>query len=371
MIEGESLDHAQGSRHSPDDLPRSPTGRIPQWVIDEAAGRAPDPSEVWRAGPSVLGGNVRRPASRGAGVRRSRVLRRRRRAAIDQPYAGRTPRGSGLAAILVVVLVTALWVVQAGGPSRALVALGVTRPTGTGLPDPAAPAVDGGQLPASPTPGREESSSPLGQPAQLVATSTSYGYEQLQADGVTPVAYDPCRPIHYVTRPDGAPADGPQLVADAVAQISLATGLQFIDDGPTEEAPSETRALFQPELYGDRWVPVLVSWSTPDEAPRLQDDVVGFGGSAYVSRDGSPAFYVTGQVTLDAAKLSDTLAEPNGTATARAVVMHELSHVVGLSHVDDTAQVMYPQARRSVTELGAGDLTGLATLGRGACAPDL
>ena len=34
----------------PDDLPRSPTGRVPQWVIDEAAGRdtAPQP---WRAEP--------------------------------------------------------------------------------------------------------------------------------------------------------------------------------------------------------------------------------------------------------------------------------------------------------------------------------
>ncbi|NKY40670.1 hypothetical protein HGA02_14395, partial [Cellulomonas septica] len=33
---------------SPDDLPRSPTGRIPQWVVDEAAGRAVAPSP-WRS----------------------------------------------------------------------------------------------------------------------------------------------------------------------------------------------------------------------------------------------------------------------------------------------------------------------------------
>lgn len=30
-----------------DDLPRSPTGRVPKWVIDEAAGRRVDP-EPWR-----------------------------------------------------------------------------------------------------------------------------------------------------------------------------------------------------------------------------------------------------------------------------------------------------------------------------------
>ena len=33
---------------SPDDLPRAPSGRIPQWVIDEAAGTPPEPTE-WRA----------------------------------------------------------------------------------------------------------------------------------------------------------------------------------------------------------------------------------------------------------------------------------------------------------------------------------
>lgn len=38
----------------PDDLPRSPTGRVPQWVLDEAAGRRV-PENPWRAGPGGLG----------------------------------------------------------------------------------------------------------------------------------------------------------------------------------------------------------------------------------------------------------------------------------------------------------------------------
>ncbi len=36
-----------------DDLPRSPTGRVPKWVIDEAAGRQVDP-DPWRAPGSPL-----------------------------------------------------------------------------------------------------------------------------------------------------------------------------------------------------------------------------------------------------------------------------------------------------------------------------
>ena len=46
-------------------------------------------------------------------------------------------------------------------------------------------------------------------------------------------------------------------------------------------------------------------------------------------------------------------------------------HAVGLAHVDDDRELMYPEARRTVTEFAAGDLTGLAALGRGPCVPEL
>ena len=43
----------------PDDLPRSPTGRVPKWVIDEAAGRETTP-QPWRAQPEGRGPRRRR-----------------------------------------------------------------------------------------------------------------------------------------------------------------------------------------------------------------------------------------------------------------------------------------------------------------------
>lgn len=49
-----------------DDLPRSPTGRVPKWVIEEAAGRRVDP-EPWRP-----------PGSPQQDLPRSRAVRRRR-----------------------------------------------------------------------------------------------------------------------------------------------------------------------------------------------------------------------------------------------------------------------------------------------------
>ncbi len=47
----------------PDDLPRSPTGRIPKWVIEEAAGIEIDP-EPWRAPGSPLRDLHRAPGKR-------------------------------------------------------------------------------------------------------------------------------------------------------------------------------------------------------------------------------------------------------------------------------------------------------------------
>ncbi len=61
-----------------------------------------------------------------------------------------------------------------------------------------------------------------------------------------------------------------------------------------------------------------------------------------------------------------------GRASADAVILHEFGHLVGLDHVNDRAQVMYPRSGPgSPTAFQRGDLTGLAALGLGACQPDV
>jgi len=209
----------------------------------------------------------------------------------------------------------------------------------------------------------------------------------LQADGTTPVAYDPCRPIHYVTRPGGPPG-GDALIREAVAAVSTATGLRFVDDGATDEAPSDDRAPYQPERYGERWAPVLFTWSDPVESPLLgrvdpaapQADPAAYAGSAAVAFEVVPAgsaprppsgdadkVFVTGAVTLDAADLTTILEGPGGATLATAVIQHELGHLVGLGHVEDQTQLMNPTIVPAVTGFAGGDLEGLSTLGRGAC----
>ncbi|MBO9569662.1 MAG: matrixin family metalloprotease [Cellulomonas iranensis] len=223
---------------------------------------------------------------------------------------------------------------------------------------------------ARPPAGVEESRTPLSAPPLVPAGSGAYAFLQTQDDGSSPVAWSPCRPIHWVLRPSGAPDGGDALLAAAFADVAAATGLTFVADGPTDEAPADERDVYQPDRYGRRWAPVLVAWSDPGEHAALAGTVAGNAGGTSVTADGY-AVYVSGQLVLDAPQIADLLTSPNGSAVARAVVTHELAHVVGLAHVDDPGQLMHPTADVRQVALGPGDREGLALLGAGRCAPHL
>ncbi len=237
-------------------------------------------------------------------------------------------------------------------------------------------AVSGGAAPtdrAFPPPGVGASSTPIGTPAGLSVDDPRYSFTGLQDDGITPIAYDPCRPIHYVVRPDNAPPDGAALIRASFDRVTQVTGLQFVDGGTTNEAPSPERGAYQPERYGERWAPVLVSWATEAEAPALTGSVAGAAGSVSAQGTGLPAVYVTGSVTLDGPQLSQVWEDLDTRASVRAVVLHEIAHLVGLGHVQDGTQLMNPQSTTTTTvvDYQAGDLTGLARLGDGACVPEI
>ncbi|MEP6854377.1 MAG: peptidase, partial [Pedococcus sp.] len=56
----------------------------------------------------------------------------------------------------------------------------------------------------------------------------------------------------------------------------------------------------------------------------------------------------------------------DGWAQARAIVMHELSHLVGLTHVMKDDEIMFAE-NNGRTTFGDGDLEGLRRLGVGRC----
>lgn len=232
-----------------------------------------------------------------------------------------------------------------------------------GAPPPAEASLD------TPPPGHEEADAPLGTPNPPAVGSDSYRFLAVNGDG-SPVGYSPCRPLHYVVNTDLAPAGSDQLVPDAIATISAATGITFIYDGATGEQPSPQRPPYQPDAYGERWAPLLIAWTTPEVAPQLKGKVIGTGGSTHFSYDGGPKTFVTGGLDLDAPQIANELLNPDGHLYATAVILHELSHVMGLDHVEDPRQLMYPEIG-TPEGLSAGDLNGLYELSKAQCRKDL
>lgn len=205
---------------------------------------------------------------------------------------------------------------------------------------------------------------PLGVVQQPIRTSTAFRFLQQQDDGEAPVTYDPCVPVHLVVNPRTIVDGGMRMLDEATDQIRRTTGLVLVVDGLTEQTEPPTKA---PRADGGQgWKPVLVSWSDPAADRGLRGSTAGFAGSTAIERDGH-RWYVTGAVTLDGPQLARMLRTPDGWAPARSVIMHELGHLVGLAHVDAPGQLMQPRGRPGLDTWGAGDRTGLAALGRGAC----
>ena len=178
-----------------------------------------------------------------------------------------------------------------------------------------------------------------------------------------PVTYDRCRWIRYVINPAGGPPDSVKLVQDAVARVEEASGLRFQYAGKTTARPhwdSPVRPAIGPAE------PVLVSWARSDEVHQLSGNVAGIGGSVSIGALDGRLRYVTGGVTLDVSSFARLTAQLNGEPEERAIILHELGHVVGLAHVSDPGELM---SAKNVGRLdfGPGDLTGLAKLGSGPC----
>jgi len=279
--------------------------------------------------------------------------------------AGRVLRGllGAVVAAVVAVLVTgflngdhritALFpgVSVPGGPN-----IGKVQPTAARVPD-------------APPPGLEEADAPLASPTAPGTTNDSYKFLATNDDG-TPVGYSPCRPLHYVVNKASAPEGTDALLSTAIANISAASGIQFVNDGTTDEQPVDRREPYQPNRYGDRWAPLLISWTTPEVAPALEGKVIGTGGSTMYSLDKGPKSYITGSLELDTPQVAELLEDPGGSDYVLAVMQHELGHVMGLDHVDDPIQLMYPEIG-APDGLAAGDLNGLHLLASAPCRKDI
>lgn len=200
-------------------------------------------------------------------------------------------------------------------------------------------------------------------------------------DGCHPVRFNPCEPIHYVLNPADAPRTGLADVQEAFARLQRATGMDFVYDGPTDEvSDGASRASYQPERYGQRWAPVLVSWARRGSRgnfqaagrgrPFIADGVLVSGFvelnvDAVIDREKATPVPGGFEAQAQAGSVSYRIG-PQGVTWGR-VVLHELAHVVGLGHARSPGELMHSETTDHTfrsADFRSGDRAGLLSLGR-------
>ena len=173
-----------------------------------------------------------------------------------------------------------------------------------------------------------------------------------------PARWDPCQAISYRVNPAGMPAGALSDVKEAVRRVSEASGLRFVYAGTTTYLPYRKGA--KPAANGQ----LTVAWATPRVVPMLAGNQLGFGGYGPGLDRGEWEQILEGYVVLDStAKLPGGFAGGGRQSTRGSLLLHELGHAIGLDHVTDKRQVMYPVILPQAAQYASGDLRGLAAVG--------
>lgn len=161
--------------------------------------------------------------------------------------------------------------------------------------------------------------------------------------------WNACTPIRYSVNTSKMPKWAGKEIRYALKEASAATGLRFVKVDGTSHVPYARHQKPFPD-HAD----LVVAFATPKNVPGLRGGTIGLGGGQW-----SGDAVVQGGVVFD-------VSQKTSKATWRQIVLHEFGHALGLGHVGDKRQVMFPMSNGKTTLYAKGDLSGLAAVGAGA-----
>lgn len=179
--------------------------------------------------------------------------------------------------------------------------------------------------------------------------------------------WDPCTVITWSYNPSGEAYDALPDVKRAFAKIAGVSGLRFLYVRDQEDY----RYLGSDEDLDGMPEKMVVGWASASEFADLYGATVGIGGgSAHLVAGADVDLQLfQGYLTLDNDQ-SIALAPGFNSQGWGQVMMHEILHALGLGHAKGGNQLMYGAASSQNYQFGAGDITGMTTVGSAAsCLP--
>lgn len=225
----------------------------------------------------------------------------------------------------------------------------------------------------------------LGEPVHVaapVSVAAGYRYFEPRGNAQTPGAYwNPCDTITYgidfrqAVKRGLTGSNEKQRWQSVLSEVGRLSGLRFRYIGQIRTKPVRGRPTSSSRAD------IIITYGTArGYGKKLAGSIAGVAGVFWQSSQFPRRKQVTsGYVVIDAAEIIRSIstwqvpfdarpASQRNPDMIRALYMHEFGHAVGLQHVKDRSQLMYPTLSASRPDTwGSGDRIGLRKLGQQRC----
>jgi hypothetical protein len=178
-----------------------------------------------------------------------------------------------------------------------------------------------------------------------------------------PVTWPTCAVIDYRVNLSQAPADAMSSLHAAITTLERYTHFTFTDAGSTTDIPQQgwVSKPFQ--------APLIIAWATPRTSTLLGSPHELAIGSVASEGTAPQQTYVAAVVVVDSTA-TKSLTPGTGPGELGLLLLHELSHAVGLAHSHNPNSYMYPLFNVAPQRVQPADASHLASLDPAACPKD-